>query len=224
MKRAFLLGALLLGLTACGGGGGGGGTVTPDTSYPYNPDASVTQSSDARIPYRGDWVFVAVLADGSKRYGVASITTKYSDASIKNAGGGFMAWCVQSDCAKDDEQGTGLIGSASASGTAQLTIGMVPEGSTSTRFWMIDTNGRVEKTNNQATISGQGSWIGAAGTGQAATFAFVQVNTESKLGTQQVKAQALQTAQALVQGRAPGAQQAAPLGAVRTVLERALAK
>ncbi|BDP44140.1 hypothetical protein DAETH_41090 (plasmid) [Deinococcus aetherius] len=221
MKRVLLLGTLLLGLTACGGGGG---TVTPDTSYPYNPSASVTQSSDARVPYRGDWVFVAKLADGSQRYGLASITTKYSDNDLKNAGGGFMSWCVQLDCKQYDEQGNGLIGSASISGSVQLVIGMVPKGTKTTRFEMADVDGRVEKEQDHATIKGQGSWVDAAGNAQTAVFAFVQVSTESKLGTQAARAQAMLTAQGLAQGRALGAQRVAPGGEVRAVLERALAK
>lgn len=222
MKRILLLGSLLLGLTACGGGGG---TVTPepDTSYPYNPNASAVQSSDARIPYRGDWVFAAILADGGERSGVVGITTKYSDDNLKNAGGGFMAWCYKAGCSPDDEQGTGLIGSVKTSAGAALSIGMVPEKSNTVRFVMIDDDGLVGTTEGRATISGQGLWTSTEGVDQAAVFAFVQVNYESKLGTQQAKAQALLTAQGLLNGRRLGAQQTVS-GAARAALERALTK
>ncbi|WP_019588433.1 hypothetical protein [Deinococcus apachensis] len=196
MKKTFLLGGLLLGLTACGGG-----TTTPDTSYPYNPNASVTQSTDARTPYRGDWVFVAILADNTKRYGVAAITDKYSDNSVKNAGGGFMAWCLRSDCTQDDEQGTGLIGSVSVQTGAALAIGMVPEKASATRFVMTDTDGRVETKDGKAMIMGEGTWTNTAGGDQAANFVFVQVNTQSDLASQAVKQQALLNAQALLTER-----------------------
>lgn len=223
MKKVFLLGALLLGLTACGGGGGGTVTPTPDASYPYNPSASMTPSSDARVPYRGDWVFVANLDDGSKRYGVVSVTDKYSDDNFKNAGGGFVAWCVKSDCQQDDEQGTGLIGSATIGGKVELTVGMVPENSTAVRFLMADDDGVVGAGTSGATISGQGSWMVGTSEEHAAVFAFVQINTKSQLATQQVKARAFAAAQGVLLNRG-GPQKAAPTGELRATLERALAK
>ncbi|GBF06700.1 hypothetical protein DAERI_100063 [Deinococcus aerius] len=217
MKKITLLGGLLLGLTACGGGS------TP-SDYPYNPNASTVQSNDARIPYRGDWQFVAILDDKSKRYGVIAITDKASTADLKNAGGGRVAWCLRSDCTQDEEQGVGVIGSATVEGKAFLSIGMTPNGGTKLRFFLTDTDGVVETKDGKATILGEGTWTNPGGGAHAANFAFVQINTKSDLASQAAKQQAFLSAQELLAARAPAPQEIRPQGEIRDALTSSLIK
>lgn len=217
MKKIALLGGLLLGLTACGGGS------TP-SDYPYNPNASTVQSNDARIPYRGDWQFVAILDDGSKRFGVVAITDKASTATLKNAGGGRAAWCLRSDCAQDEEQGVGVIGSATIEGKAFLSIGMTPNGSSKLRFFMTDNDGVVEIKDTKATIIGEGTWTNPGGESHAANFAFVQINTKSDLASQAVRQQAFLSAQGLLAGRTATPLGTGSQGAIRDALTNSLVK
>ncbi|MFC4454704.1 hypothetical protein [Deinococcus sonorensis] len=180
----------LLALTACGGGG----NPTPVGTYPYNPDASTTQSTDTRIAYRGDWALAATLADGTKRTGVVSISVKGSDASFLNAGAGAGGWCMNPACTTPEEQGTVLIGSLSG----KLTVGMVPDGGNSTRFYFEDTDGLVKVVNGHAVIAGSGTWTMTNGSQQAAQLALVQVDSVpvanaaslTKSSTQQLAVQA----------------------------------
>lgn len=179
MKKLLPLTAVLLSLTAC--------TTDPnlpEPGYPYNPNANPVEQNDARVPYRGDWAFVALLADGTQRSGVASVLTRFSGAGLVNAGGGVAAWCLKAGCTTSDEQGTILFGTTGTGTAAKLSIGMVPKNQSFTRFVMSDTDGVVSITDGKATISGPGTWRDASGAEQQATFGFVQVRSKSVLTTQ----------------------------------------
>jgi hypothetical protein len=179
LKKLLPLTAVLLSLTAC--------TTDPnlpEPGYPYNPNANPVEQNDARVPYRGDWAFVALLADGTQRSGVASVLTRFSGAGLVNAGGGVAAWCLKPGCTTSDEQGTILFGTTGAGAAAKLSIGMVPKNQTYTRFVMSDTDGVVSVTDGKPTISGPGTWRDAAGVEQPATFGFVQIRSKSDLATQ----------------------------------------
>jgi len=172
----------LLALTACGGGT----TTTPPPTpvYPYNPNASTIQSTDTRVPYRGDWVLAAHLADNTDRRGLVSINVVASDATFLNAGGGVGGWCVSNTgCSQNTEVGTALIGSQGG----KLSVGLVPRNGSTARFYFTDTDGEVTVTNGLPVIAGSGTWTLADGTQQAATFALVQSSS-----TPTVKASSLQ--------------------------------
>lgn len=181
LKQLLALTAVLISITACTRD-----PNLPEPGYPYNPDVNATEQNDARIPYRGDWAYVALLADGTRRTGVASILTRFSGSGLVNAGGGVAAWCLTAGCATSDEQGTVLFGTTGAGAEAALSIGMVPRNQSFTRFVMSDADGVVSLKDGKATISGAGSWRDAEGIDQDATFGFVQVNSKSALSTQTV--------------------------------------
>ena len=174
MKARLLgLGTVALGLmvlTACNGGG----TPAPAPVYPYNPNASTTQSADARVPYRGDWVLAAQLSDGTSRRGLVSISLVASDATFLNTGGGVGGWCVSAGtCTQNAEVGTMLIGSQGG----KLAAGLVPRTATTARFYFTDTDGVVEMSNGLPVIAGSGTWTMNDGTTQGATFALVQASS-----------------------------------------------
>lgn len=187
MKKLLLLGVASLSMVACGNS-----NPTPAPVYPYNPNANGVQQTDARVPYRGDWVFVAQLPNNQMRYGVASMSVKYSDANIVNASGGAFAWCVSTDCKTNDEQGAGIVGTTKTTSGNYLTAGMVPTGKTAPRFVMADNNGLVEVVDGKPSIAGAGIWTDDAGVDQQAVFAFVQVKTDPS-----VKAQAASSGEVL---------------------------
>ncbi|WP_216318478.1 hypothetical protein [Deinococcus aestuarii] len=179
MKQMLVAGALILGLVACGGNkvGGGGGSTT----YPYNPDASATESTDTRTPYRGDWVWTAKLPDGSYTSGVLVISERgQSAAAAKNGGAGQNAPCADAGCTSINVNAFdfGLIYSQVASSGPQLVALLGDPASEANRVEMIDTDGKVS-TNAQgrAVLSGAGK----AGT-QAARVAFVQINSDANVG------------------------------------------
>lgn len=195
----------VLALTACGGGTTtGGGTITPPptSTYPYNPNASSTQATDTRVPYRGDWVLVAHLGDNTDRRGLISINAVASDATFLNAGGGVGGWCVSSTgCSQNTEVGTALIGSQGG----KLSVGLVPRDGKTARFYFTDTDGEVTVSNGLPVIAGSGTWTLADGTQQTATFALVQssstpavkasslqMNTAQQVATQVISQQQLQ--------------------------------
>ena len=66
----------------------------PVLSYPYNPSASVVASSDPRVPYYGDWLWVVGFSDETFLAGKFSVSTK-GDAGtgLLNAANGAGSMC-----------------------------------------------------------------------------------------------------------------------------------
>lgn len=198
MKRILVVGALILGLVACGrdtaggstdgsggsGGTGGSGGSTGGTSYPYNPDASSTEASDTRIPYRGDWVWAAKLSDGSYKLGVLVISGRgEATQSAKNGGTGQNAPCADANCTSINtaDYSYGLIYTqVPTAGAPQLTVLLGdPASTTNSRLAMVDTDGKVTtNAEGNAVVSGAGKWAGT----QDARVALVQINSDENVG------------------------------------------
>lgn len=178
-----LLGCAALFLASCSPSS----SPAPTPAGPYNPDASLVQTTDTRLPYQGTWVMVAQLADGTNRYGVSYITTKQNNTLI-NAGGGVLGWCRSSDCTANEETGAVIAGSVNVNGKAQLSVGMEPFNSTALRFAMTDDDGIVDIIDGSPVIAGQGAWT-VNGKDVAGFFAFVQ--TSSALTTQALSVQSV---------------------------------
>ncbi|WP_157449111.1 hypothetical protein [Deinococcus peraridilitoris] len=198
MKKPLIAGLLATTLASCGG--------APAPTYPYNPNMNTVEQNSTLVPYYGDWVIVASLNDGTRRYGVASFSSKYKSTTYVNASGGVMAWCYSQSCSTDSEQGAGIMGTLKTSSGSALASGMVPfsdssvpRGSSPTRFFMTDLDGKVEVVNKQAVIAGKGLWTNETGTDQAAGFAFVQVETSPSIRPQATPSAAYLTAQTAAQ-------------------------
>jgi len=167
-------------------------TSTPPTPVSlYNPDASVTESTDTRVPYQGDWVMIASLADGTTRYGTLSVSARATGLkAITNAGGGVLGWTTTSTATSNDEVGTVLIGTVNVNGSGRLFASMTPRGSGTSRLYFEDYDGKVETIQGKATLGGEGDWTTPGSTtSQSAVYAFVQLS-----GTPSVKAQGLSSA------------------------------
>lgn len=220
MKRILILGALVLGLVACGGtstpgnsgsgstggstggntGGSTGGGSTGSATYPYNPDASATEATDTRIPYRGDWIWAAKLSDGSYKLGVLVVSTRGKEQTYaKNGGTGLNAPCTDETCTNIDvgSYSFGLLYTQlSDSGQPQPKLAALlgdPASTTTSRVSMVDSDGKVAtNAEGHAVVSGRGT----AGM-QAAGVAFVQINSdENKEGVIDVTVLADAVAQA----------------------------
>ncbi|WP_456833621.1 hypothetical protein [Deinococcus sp. UYEF24] len=152
----------------------------------YNPDANLTQSTDTRTPYQGDWAMVASLADGTTKYGTVSVSTKAAVAAgITNASGGAIGWASSSTSATTDEQGTALLGTVNVGGSGRLFATMTPKNSTAARFYVEDYDGKVEVISGKATIAGKGTWTNVGtSTSQSAIIVFVQISTTASVTAQ----------------------------------------
>lgn len=193
MKLTLLSTAFVLALSSCSDPNAlpgplalssNGVTLTSET----NPDASLTASDSDSVPYQGDWILLAFLADGSTRYGLASLSVKASGRpGVVNAAGGIVGWSTSQTAAANDEQGSALVGTINVSGQARLFATMVPRDGSAARFYFEDYDGKVETIRGKATLGGQGRWTTPGTTiTQNATFALVQISTVAS-----VRAQAL---------------------------------
>ncbi|WP_407571623.1 hypothetical protein [Deinococcus altitudinis] len=187
MKKIALAGFVSLILASCNT------NTTPTPVAVYNPDANLTQSTDARTPYQGDWVMVASLADGTTKYGTVSVSTKSAaTAGITNASGGALGWASSSTSTTNDEQGTALLGTVNVGGSGRLFVTMTPKNSTTARFYTEDYDGKVEVISGKATIGGKGTWTNVGtGTSQSATFVFVQTSTTASVTAQSLSLSAV---------------------------------
>ncbi len=157
-----------------------------------NPDASLTASDSDSVPYQGDWILLAFLADGSTRYGLASLSVRASGSpGVVNAAGGIVGWSTSQTAAANEEQGSALVGTINDSGQARLFATMLPRDGSAARFYFDDYDGKVETIRGKDTLGGQGKWTTpGTTTTQNATFALVQISTVAS-----VRAQALSLAQ-----------------------------
>ncbi|BDP41110.1 hypothetical protein DAETH_10790 [Deinococcus aetherius] len=179
----LVAGALILGLVACGknnpGGGGGNGnggngdngtTVTPVLTDAYNPDPSATESTDPRVPYKGDWVWVAKLPDGSYQQGVMTISERGQPTDqAKNGGFGSNSTCANDTCTTPTNETFAVVLSQVTNSGAQLRAIL------GSRLTMTDSDNKVTlNAKGRPVMSGAGTW---EPTSQTAKVAFVQVDT-----------------------------------------------
>lgn len=237
-KPLFLLVSLTALLAACsspsvpGGGAGGAPSPTPPSQpsagYPYNPNASATQSKDSRVPYYGEWVWAIAFSSGDPFVGKMSISKKVDEsATLKNFGGGASAWCTSgtvAGCTYDGD--VGLVGSiVDTDGSVDL-VGSHYDASTKTVKWLgIDSDGRVDLTSSgKPALSGVGRWYFYNGTSTTVAFALVQASTTPpvKLASPGTPSEA-QLVQRLESGKALSAQQLSVMQARALAAASALA-
>lgn len=170
MKRLLVASALMLGLAACNRDSVT--TVTPVNPNAYNPDASATESTDTRIPYQGDWVWAAKLADGTYRLGVTSISTRGTpNETAKNGGVGNNALCADATCTGVGASNFAVILTEIINGEAELAAFL------GSQLSMTDSDAKVTlNAQGRAVISGTGT---LEDNGQTARVAFVQVNADA---------------------------------------------
>lgn len=174
MKYVLIAGALVLGLAACGKKE----TVTPNPNPvvegAYNPDASATESMDPRVPYVGDWAWVAKLPDNSYRQGTLTIDERGTpNDSAKNGGVGENAVCADDTCATPSGSDFAVILTQVTNSGPQLAAFLGDSAGDSNRLTVTDSDGKVTlNTQGRPVISGNGRWAET----QDARVAFVQVD------------------------------------------------
>jgi hypothetical protein len=185
MKQLVIGGFLLL-LTACGssstpstntGSGNGSSNQPPVLSYPYNPNLDITERSDARVPYYGEWVWAVAFSNGDVFTGKMSISKRApSTDGLTNAGGGVAVWCVTASCNYGSD--IGVVGSVNTSSGSALSIGLYDSYYDQTKFVALDSDGIVGvEVNGKPTLKGPGRWFYYSGSDTAIGFAMSQVNT-----------------------------------------------
>jgi len=134
-------------------------------SYPYNPDANPATSSDARVPYYGDWVWAVGFNDGTVYGGKLSLSAKgNADTGLLNASFGAGVTCSGSlSTCVNTGVGQGVMGSVVLdNGTSQLASAFrVGSGVNQTGFLALDDDGKitVDPELKQPLFEGSGFWF-----------------------------------------------------------------
>lgn len=158
------------------------GGTTPQ-SYPFNPQANGTESTDARIPYRGEWRWAVALSDTEVYIGRISITERLpagTAAGFTNVGGGPGVVCSNPNlCSYTGE--FGLIGTHSDASGAALVVALSDSAAAQNlRFLGLDDDGVVgTEVTGQPSLMGTGVWQTASGQLADMGFAVVQDSADA---------------------------------------------
>ncbi|ADV68794.1 hypothetical protein [Deinococcus maricopensis] len=147
----------------------------PAATYPYNPSASAQESADPRIPYAGEWVWLAVFKDGTTQYGKMNVDERFAPVDkFTNIGSAWNVLCVDADTCPTTPYGQdeAIIATYTDAGKSFLAVTGYAAASDSPQFGIFDEDGVVTVEDGHAWIEGTGVWADDREIG----FAMMQVH------------------------------------------------
>ena len=143
MKNLMIPLGLALSLAAC--------TPTtppppPPATYPYNPNASAVESTDPRIPYAGEWVWVAAFEDNTVTFGKMDVDERDKPGEgFTNIGVAWNVLCASAEACPQTPYGndTGLVATYTRDGKSTLAVAGYATATQSVQFVAFDDDGQV---------------------------------------------------------------------------------
>lgn len=140
------------------------------------------QQSDPRVPYYGNWNWIAGTSDGSVYSGDASSLTTILDLNrqLVNNGFGAFRWCTSPLCTGDPvERSVGSIATY-PDGGGELAAAMDVNESGSFRWVFIDGDKKVGSLGGLPLLDGVGFFNTPDGVRRTGYFVMVQTSTDPR--------------------------------------------